>query len=286
MSKKIISVLLTMIMILSLFTGCSLQFADFFEGNTSQKHSDEDEEDRSYPLQNQYDKVLAEGDGYYLVSKFEESYNSAYTMYGVVDENENWICPLSANNGFAKAAETVQDAYCKSYYPIVYDYLGEDIFVIRTSCIILGEEKIPDGYWNSYSAHGACRTVNIYGDLLHYGGFIISEFEDGYAFTESGNAGLVYRLDKNGGSEKLCYVDDYFGEPSDGLICCNYIFYDIETMKVRFDLMDFDVVQDSGELSFVDGELYFEFKNPAGTVYHTKIDTSGNMLYQPIKKES
>ncbi|MDO4731765.1 MAG: hypothetical protein Q4B14_06595, partial [Clostridia bacterium] len=264
-----------------IFNNTSNQSAESTTNSTTQNKP----ETPKYPLEGEYDEILAKGDGYYLVSKFEESYDSAATLYGVVSDAGTWVCPLSANNEFAKAANNIQDGYSQSYHKIKYDYLGDKIFVIKNCSIILGRETIPSGYWGVYESHGGCVMVDVNGKYINSGGYIITEFKDGYAFTECGNAGLVYRLDKNGNQTKVRYVDDYFGIPSEGLVCLSYIFYDIETLTPTIDLNEYDMVTKSKDLRFKNGELYFEFKNPAGTKYHVKIDKTGKFLYDPVKMD-
>ena len=137
--------------------------------------------DVAYPRQDEYDKVHAFGDGYYLVSKFEETYNSATTKFGVVNEKGEWVCPLSDENGFAIATANVQNNYTKAYHSIEYDYIGEDMFLIRSACIILGEDEIPTGYRASYAQHGRCMIVNVNGTSVGTGGYIVTRFANGCA---------------------------------------------------------------------------------------------------------
>lgn len=260
---------------------CVLQFAPY---ETNSSNETESTTEVTYPRSDEYDKVVASGDGYYLVCKFEESYDYATTKYGVVDVDGNWICTLSSKNGFAFAAENVQNGYTEAFHEIQYDYIGEDMFLIRSACIILGEEEIPTHYRTSWAANGCSIIVRADGTRIGTGGYVVTRFKNGYMFTQSGPAGLVYKIDKNGNETEVAYCKDYIGQPSEGLICLDYKFYDTETCELRFDLTEYDLVADSSTLSFDSGgELYFEFKNPAGTRYGVTINTDGKFIDEPHK---
>lgn len=247
-------------------------------------NTDEATTEATYPRADEYDKVLASGDGYYLVSKFEESYNYATTKYGVVDVNGNWICSLSSKNGFALAAQNVQNGYTEAFHEIQYDYIGEDMFLIRSACIILGEEEIPEHYRASWATNGCSMIVRVDGTRVGTGGYVVTRFKNGCMFTQSGPAGLVQKIEKNGNKTDVGYCKDYIAQPSAGLICLDYKFYDTETCEMRFDLTEYDLVADSSTLSFdSDGKLYFVFKNPAGTRYGVTINTDGEFVSEPQK---
>ena len=235
----------------------------------------------------QYDSVLAKGDGYYLVDFFSETYASATTSYGVVDESGKWVCPLSSTNGFADAVkELMSDGYNQAYSTPEFAYLGNGIFVVKVRCVVVGREYVPSGYWNDWGFHGGCYLVDFSGNIRNSGGFMITEIYDGYAFTMHTN-GRVDRLDMSGNRLEFGWRTsgeaEYIGIPSCGLVCCGNVFYDIKTGKAVIDLTTYDLVSDDCRYFEEDGTYTFEFYNPAGSRYKATIDTTGEFITNPQK---
>lgn len=237
--------------------------------------------------ESEYDSILAMGDGYYLVDFFSETYASASTSYGVVNESGEWVCPLSSTNGFATAVEKLMsDGYNQAYSTPEYAYLGDDIFVVKVRCAIVGKEYVPSGYWNDWGFHGGCYLVDISGNICNSGGFMITEIYDGYAFTMYTN-GRVDRLDMSGNRQEFGWRTsgeaEYIGIPSCGLVCCGNVFYDIKTGKSVIDLRDYDLVGSNCRYFEEDGTYTFEFYNPARSKYSVTIDTTGEFITEPQK---
>ena len=235
----------------------------------------------------QYDSVLAVGDGYYLVSLFSETYASASTAYGVVNESGEWVCSLSSSNGFATAvAELMSDGYNQAFSTPQYAYLGNGIFVVKVRCVIVGKEYVPSGYWNDWGFHGGCYLVDYSGQIRNSGGFMITEIYDGYAFTMQTN-GRVDRLDLNGNSVEIGWRTsgkaEYIGIPSCGLVCCGNVFYDVKTGDAVIDLTEYDLVENDCRYFEDDGTYTFEFYNPARSRYRATIDVTGKFVSEPIK---
>ena len=193
----------------------------------------------------EYDTILASGDRYYLVKKDEETYNSATTKYGVVDENGNWVCPLSDKNGFALSADKVMDSgYNKSYGNLSFSYMNEGFFIVKVYCALVEEGGIPSGYAATYSSHCGCYIVRYDGEIITDGEYLMTKYYDGYCFaTDSG--GDVIRIDEFGEKTYLAtrYRSHQFGYdnlaiPSCGLIYCDHAFYNVETGEKAIDLSE------------------------------------------------
>lgn len=281
---------LCLLLMLSMLAGCSYfnfdkdTVADIDKTSQSEKPQTE-----SLPPidKSQYDSVLAKGDGYYLVDFFSETYASATTSYGVVDESGKWVCPLSSTNGFADAVkELMSDGYNQAYSTPEFAYLGNGIFVVKVRCVVVGREYVPSGYWNDWGFHGGCYLVDFSGNIRNSGGFMITEIYDGYAFTMHTN-GRVDRLDMSGNRLEFGWRTsgeaEYIGIPSCGLVCCGNVFYDIKTGKAVIDLTTYDLVSDDCRYFEEDGTYTFEFYNPAGSRYKATIDTTGEFITNPQK---
>ena len=177
MIKKLVFVIILLISML--LCSCSGNLSDSFSQHLEEGVADSSSE--AFPLSDsEYDELLASGDGYYLVSLFSETYNSASTAYGVVDQNGDWVCPLSDSNAFAAAVEDVlSDGYNEAYSKPEFAYLGSGIFVVKVRCVIVGKESIPSGYWDDWGFHGCCCLVDCRGNACGNGGFMITEIYDG-----------------------------------------------------------------------------------------------------------
>ncbi len=279
-----IFIIVVLLMIFT-FAGCSSFDLD---SDTTNHKGKNNQSEKSPPIdKDEYDSVLAEGEGYYLVDSFSETYASASTSYGVVNESGDWVCPLSSTNGFADAVEKlVSDGYNRAYSTPEFAYLGNDIFAVKVRCVVVGKEHIPSGYWNDWGAHGGCYLVDCSGSIRNSGGYMITEIYDGYAFTMYAN-GKIDRLDMFGNCQEFGWRTsgeaEYIGIPSCGLVCCGNIFYDIKSGKNVINLTQFDLVADDCRYFKEDGTYTFEFYNPAGSKYEATIDTAGKFINTPKK---
>lgn len=230
-----------------------------------------------------YDVILASGDGYNIVRKHVETYNSAYDEYGVILDNGEWKTPMSDSNYLAYASEAIlSDGYNKAYATPEYNYLGDGMFCVSVHCNVLGITTDTRDVWNN-RMHGACIVLNIEEELsFGAGGYLITKYYNGYTFAKMGNVGSVCRYDKKGNEKH--FADDsesiYVGEPSKGLIYIGKKFYDVNTGEVKIDLSEYDMC--NYNLTFSEnGECFFQFRNPAGNVYGGTIDLKGNFIEEP-----
>ncbi len=240
----------------------------------------------------EYDTVLAYGDGYYLVKKDVETYNSATTKYGVIDENGNWVCPLTDYNYFAICAEVAMESgYNKSYGTLSFSYMNEGFFLVKVYCALVEEGGIPSGYEATYSSHCRSYIVRYDGELITSGKYLMTKYYNGYCFaTDSG--GDVIRIDREGEKTYIAtrYKSHQFGYdklavPSCGLIYCNRAFYNIKNGEMAIDLSEYNLTNNErGMYSFdKDGTFTFTFYNPNRTVYIATIDKKGNFVKEPTK---
>lgn len=242
----------------------------------------------------EYDAVLASGDGYSLVKIDEETYNSATTKYGVIDENGNWICPLSDKNGFALSADNVMnDGYNLSYGKLSFSYMNEGIFLVKVFCALVEEGGIPSGYDATYAAHCSSFIVRANGDIITNGEYMMTKYYDGYCFTTN-KFGAVTRIDKDGNKVHLADRRSHtqwgledLDVPSCGLIYCNNAFYDIKTCEIAIDLSEYrfspNTILSARKFSS-NGTFKFYFLNPNHNEYVAIIDTNGDFIEPPKER--
>lgn len=230
-----------------------------------------------------YDEILVSGDGYNIVRKHVETYDSAYDEYGVLLDSGEWKTSMSNSNYLAFASEDIlSDGYNSAYATPEYNYLGEGMFCVSVYCNVLGITTDTSDVWNN-RMHGACIVLNIEEEFsFGAGGYLITPFYNGYTFAKMGNVGRVCRYDKSG--NEMHFTNDsesiYVGKPSQDLIYIGKKFYDVNTGEEKIDLSEYDMHNYS--LSFNEkGECYFEFKNPAGTEYGGTIDLNGVFIEEP-----
>lgn len=240
-----------------------------------------------------YDEVIVSGGGYNIVRKHVESYDSSFDEYGIITDSGDWTTEMSGTNYIASAVQSLMsDGYIESYYTPEFYYLGESMLATCCSCAVLGVTDIPNGYFQSYEMHGACQVINPEKKITFgTGGYLISEYRNGYTFTKAGNAGSVIRYDKEGSNKMFVQAtnDIYIGEASCGLIYVDKKFYDVESAEVKIDLSEYDMEIDlfetttnGGRLSFEEnGECYFEFFNPSKNRYGATINTKGEFIGEP-----
>ncbi len=243
-----------------------------------------------------YDEILAEGDGYNIVRKHVETYDSAYDEYGVILDNGEWKTPMSNSNYLTYASEDIlSDGYNSAYATPEYNYLGEGMFCVSVYCNVLGITTDTSEVSKNYM-HGACIVLNIEEEMsFGAGGYLITKYYDGYTFAKMGNVGRVCRYDKKGNETVFADGSDSLriGNPSQSLVYIGQKFYDVNTGEVKIDLSEYDMHhygnsvdgKNYDSLSFNEnGQCYFEFFNPAGTPYCGTIDLNGNFIEEPKPK--
>lgn len=243
-----------------------------------------------------FDEILAQGDGYYIVIKHVETYETSHDEYGVIDNNSEWLTPLSSNNYISQAVkETMHDGYNVVYSPAEFVYLGEKMFAVKTSCALIGRDTL--NHWATSETHGDSSVLDVENQtFFRTRGYVITKFTDGYMFVKS--LSTVKRYSRFGNSKTLDTSSSknemYLGEPSMGLIYANQRFYDMKTCAIKIDLTKYDVSKDpfdshsirsvnnDGNIKFgQDGLCTFKFYNPGRKLYEVKIDMEGNFVSEP-----
>lgn len=272
--------------------------------------STDDSQEERLPGEGQYDVVLASGDGYYLVSKRVENYKEAYTEYGVIDQDANWLVPLANDNEISEAIDKLpRDRNNLVDSERRYEYANNGMFVARLSGYVVPEADKNYG-WSTYEQMYGCYMINAEtGHCFNVGPFT-TRYCDGFCFFLRRNGKIleVIRMDTNG-EEFVFYSDPsndvfsgsteswncfgiegntgtgrQFGEPSNGLVYLAQKFFDIETAEVVIDLTEYDMTRlpEQFPLKFdEDGNFTFRFRNPAGTIYEATIDTNGDFVEEP-----
>ncbi len=253
---------------------------------------------KKYPCMDEYDNVLAEGDGFYLVDKYEETYNSATNKIGIISDEGEWVLELSDNNIFSMAS--VQE----SGKPVVngtstflsYDYVGEGVF-IGTNGVdlhIKGKQYAKD-IGNIELAGGGGQTCYFYNAYNNkswsFAANDISYYNNGYMLASNqsyvngvsksfGDADWLFSVDAEGNIRDLdLELTTSFSTYSDGLFFANGYFFDING-NIIIDLTEYDFEHEE-TFYFENGKCYIAFKNPAGSLYSVVIDKNGEFLSEP-----
>lgn len=271
------------------FTGCSTSFSG---GKTAAPTP------KPYPDQDKYDSVLAEGDGYYLVKKYEETYNSAVTKYGIVSDSGEWILPLSESTVFNEANNKYDSI---GSYPfteksnMMYRYFGEKCFLVTPGVEVFSSNGNRYNLGTASYVGGSgigCWFFNVETKkAFSFSAVEMTEFEDGVLLFYNDNRynSPFYSCDVNGNIKELPltrYVprntsEGAFPTLSEGLFYYDRHFYS-SSGKMVIDLSTYDLINTTG-LHFTNGECSIQFKNPGGTVYYATIDKQGNFLVEPHK---
>lgn len=242
-----------------------------------------------YPSPEKYDSVLAYGDGYFLVNKSVETYNSAEIQFGVINDESEWVLELSADNLFAESARKLNRPAggANSAQYMSYEYLGDGIFIATLGVYfsepgVKGERSI--GHHSGTDGNG-CYFYNAKtNDSWEFNASIISKYEGDYMLACDRNNCLV--ADKIGNIKKLDIespgpID--FAPLSDGVFLSNKVFYDING-NVVLSVEEYDL-ENEENTCFIDGECEIKFRNPAGTLYAAVIDKNGDFIKEPYEAE-
>lgn len=248
----------------------------------------------------EYDAVLASGDGYFLVSKFVETYSAAEKQIGIVDSNGIWVLELSSSNIFGEAVKTEEGQPVltgqKTY--LSYKYLGDGIFVgtLGVEFMEPGKEYSEDiGPFELVGRMAyACYFYNAKNKRSwQFGANYISPYEGDYMLAS--NYGYVNGESKNYGSDDWYFIVDKeghitdlnlertssFSPLSDGLFLNDGVFYNIKGVPV-LSVREYDLVNPQATC-FINGKCEIKFKNPAGNEYVAVIDKNGNFVKEPEK---
>lgn len=262
------------------------------------ENDDISQKEKIYPNRDEYDEILAEGDGYYLVNKYEETYNSATTKTGIIHDSGEWVLDLSDDNIFSQASvqESGKSVVNGTNTFLSYDYVGEGIFVgTKGVDLYIKGKRYPKDIGNIELAGGGgqcCYFYNVYNQKSwSFSANHISCYDNGYMLASNqcsvngvsksfGNADWLFSVDAEGNISDLdLELKTCFSTYSDGLFFANGYFYDIHG-KIKIDLTEYDFEYEE-TFYFEDDKCYIAFRNPAGNLYSVVIDKNGNFLSDP-----
>lgn len=244
---------------------------------------------KPYPEQDKYDKVLAEGDGYYLVQKYEETYNSAETKFGIVSSSGEWVLPLSSSTVFNEYLDYAIQ-YSKTS-DVGYRYFATGIFLASLGVDVYQADGTDYGVGNCRGSIKCCFYNVNNSKSFSFNAYEMTEFENGILIFYNSNRynSPFYSCDINGRVKELPlthYVprnkdEGSFPTLSEGLLYYDRHFYNTSG-EIMIDLSMYDLVNTRG-LHFTNGECTIKFKNPGGTLYSVTIDKQGNFIGEPQK---
>ena len=290
MKKAIMTVISVFLACLFCLTGCGGSGSAGKTATPTQK---------PYPERDKYDSVLAQGDGYYLVKKYEETYNSAVTKFGIVSDEGEWVLPLSSNTIFNQALDDANGQSIMGSSKKVqtaYRYFGSGVFLSTVAVMVFQSNG---GHYtlnpnDLYSPHAmGCYFFNVNNKKsFSFAAERMTEFDEGKL--------LFYSDDRYGSCFKTCdlsgdiktisvrwdspwYDKDagLFPTLSEGFFYFDIFFYTIDG-KCAIDLRKYELIETS-RLHFSNGQCSIKFKNPGGTVYYATIDKQGNFIAEPHK---
>ncbi len=249
-----------------------------------------------------YDQILASGDGYFVVSKHEESYNSAETKIGVITSENEWVMNLSSSNIFGEATEieTGKPVLTGGSTYLTYAYMGDGIFMCTLGVDIMRPGDEYSSKIGSFSLTGSlgytCYFYNCKNNKSwQFTANCISPYDGDYMLVSNhgsvmdtqknqyGQGEWLFLVDKNGNPKDLDMVlEDVFSPLSDGVFLNGSYFYDTDGKPV-LSLEQYNLVNREA-ICFIDGKCTINFKNPAGNEYIAVIDKEGNFIEEPVRK--
>ena len=230
-----------------------------------------------------YDYLLASGDNYNLVLKEVETVKESKVEIGVIDDNYNWIVPLTDDIPFPIKYTTlailkpddnsdvdIREIPDKS----AYYYAGNSVFY--TTSEYVGGDSILH-MWNFE------EDITFKTGRVRYNSFY---FNDGYAIAVNADSsfpeGNVVIIDPHGnvvvtdiyaGGETNRYIGIY----ANGLFFAYDGFYEIDGTRV-IDLSEYaGQITNHPHFSF-DGKCTIIATNPNGKQFQAIIDANGNFI--------
>ncbi len=243
------------------------------------------------PKSDEYDEVLCSGGGYHIVWKRVEELSGVYDMVGVINDQGEWVQPLSQDHPFIDGGkiETGCNVFVVNLGDDDSNATGSYISSIKR-CLKYDEEGI-------FSLHYKTYGFNSVGEYCYH----IYNAETGKGFDVSVTAGGCGRLVFHDGysisqlDEKIQIVscDGEIRTPdiragrcgiyAESVFFAGNCFYDIDGNMV-IDLSAYSPDQFRGSPYFEDNVCRLELVNENGTIYETEIDHDGKFLYEPRKK--
>lgn len=255
------------------------------------------------PKSDAYDEVICGGDGCYMVTQRIDSFNGSYDMLGVVDDNGNFIQPMSSNHPFISNGQIIKclnsivaldltgnDESNENELRIhdiknCMHYLGNHIFAVHYSTN--GNSQKSFILYNADTGNSCDAGICVDNTTLKSTSYLaddcsrIANYYNGYLTICADN--YVKIID-----EKLNIYETGItcfgktGKYAEEVFFSGNCFYDING-QIKIDMSKYDPKYFQNEPFFENGTCYIELDNGNGIIYHTEIDKSGQFLYDPIK---
>jgi len=271
------------------FTGCA---------------SGEEQDGLEFPGRDNFDRIIYCGEGFWFVRKTIETYYMRERQYGIVNARGEFVSELSAER-FRAVSRYVRYPF-GGYRILIYNvldigilYIGENMFIFYAhhgqsalSGSIFHLNMLPDRSGSVLDPDIDSRiNFTIFNadtdEFIHSGHrdniTIRSPFRNDYTIISINRN--VYRIYSDGTLYDLEIYSgrNNIGPLNEGVFFARNSFFNTNGELV-LDLSRYHIV---GRIPCViDGRIYFEFLNPAGTRFHVEYDIEGNRLYEPEMVES
>jgi len=274
--KKRICLLLALVMLVTLIAACGSETND----------------STTMPISNgEWDRIEVYGGGYFIVSKRVETFDASRIEFGVVDEDGNWIHPLSADHIF------LGGVYARfTVGSLRYMYLGDGMFAATVGVTLIHSDGTR-GLIGQPPHPDATPFVSVF-DVNSNSGFVFraatmtSEFVDGYllATDRARRNANIFRVDMQGNVTEIVSQGSSFGPYSEGLFwvrsSVNFHnvsgnFYNIHGQQI-INLEQYAVQEEFPLPFFENGTAYITIRNPGGRLFRVEIDRDGNFLDEPV----
>lgn len=241
-------------------------------------------------LSEEFDHVLAYGDGYYLVIKqVDDGAENICSMIGVVNSDAEWIHPLRPDHIFVSGyyGDSAEEKNYEEYIKENTSYIGEGMF------LLIRKEMFGDTYTGLvYTARDDEEfCIRQYGSLkkVQKAGGISYEAEEKYSPAVTYRNGYWVILRGNGKKKEICIADRFghirrtgkraqrLGQYSEGLFFADGCFYDIY-LRPRLILEGYCIMN---EPCFQNGKSSLVIKTEQGEKYQIEMDRRGRLLGKP-----
>ena len=237
------------------------------------------------PVSGKFDRVLACGDGYYLVIKEADKGNEK--MIGVADAEGRWIQPLSEYHIFLEKGGgsdiSVREEKENTTAGDIY-YINEGMF------LMIRREGGRNGYAGIvYNArdnigfivrqYGMCNNMHSNNGQEQYRPPV--SYKNGYwvILTGSGRRKEICIVDRYGHIRRTAKRAETLGQYSDGVFFADGCFYDLH-LNLRLILKEYQIIN---EPYFQKGRSSLIIKTGRGEKYRVEIDRNGKLLKKPEK---
>lgn len=233
-------------------------------------------------------RIVAGGDGVYLVYQMIRGMEANEDRYGFIDAKGNWITEPTSNNPLVYGYADVGYGDELSYF-----YLGEHVFL-----------ALMEGYpYNRYAFYNLDTTKqevyqndkNVYfmdadGNPYEYSNGLVLHWDEKYvySFDSAGKQILNMELTKEGWGTEVRYSEGVFFtgivDFYDESVMKNSAFYDLYGNKI-IDFSKYTVVLSDahGFYEFHNGVAAVKILGADGDYYIGHINLKGELLYDPIK---